>query len=33
MPIMGLLSCMAPVDPENLASPKVKIPPSLATSQ
>ena len=33
MPTMGLLSAMLPVDPQNLASPKEKMPPSEATSQ
>src|SRR5438445_190111 len=33
MPVMGRLSLMFPVEPENLASPKEKIPPSEATSQ
>ena len=30
---MGLLSFTLPVDPENAAFPKAKIPPSEATSQ
>ena len=33
MPMIGWFSLMAPVDPKKPASPKVKIPPSLATSQ
>jgi hypothetical protein len=33
IPTMGLLSCMAPVEPRKLASPKEKMPPSEATSQ
>src|SRR5688572_15871473 len=33
MPTIGLLSLMAPVEPKKAASPKVKIPPSEATSQ
>ena len=33
MPTMGLLSLMAPAEPENVASPKAKMPPSEATSQ
>src|SRR6267378_3570605 len=33
MPTMGLLRRIDPVDPKNLASPKAKIPPSVATSQ
>ena len=33
MPMIGLLSVMAPVDPKKLASPKEKIPPSEATNQ
>jgi hypothetical protein len=33
MPLMGLFSLMAPVEPWKTASPKAKMPPSLATSQ
>jgi hypothetical protein len=33
MPTIGWLSVIAPVEPKNWASPKLKIPPSLATSQ
>ncbi len=33
MPTMGRLRTMAPVEPKNWASPKVKMPPSEATSQ
>ena len=33
MATMGELSVIAPVEPENVASPKAKIPPSEATSQ
>ncbi len=33
MPTIGLLSRSEPVEPKNPASPKAKIPPSLATSQ
>ena len=33
MPTMGLLRRIDPVEPKNLALPKVKIPPSVATSQ
>ena len=33
MPTTGLLSLMAPVEPKKPASPKAKMPPSLATSQ
>ena len=33
MPTMGLLRRMPPVEPSNGASPKVKMPPSAATSQ
>ena len=33
MPTIGLLRAMLPVDPMNRASPKVKMPPSEATSQ
>ena len=32
-PTMGLLSGWPPIDPAKPASPKAKIPPSLATSQ
>src|ERR1700704_625202 len=33
MPTMGLFSLIEPVEPKNLALPKLKIPPSEATSQ
>jgi hypothetical protein len=33
MPTIGRLSGMPPVDPWKTASPKAKMPPSLATSQ
>ena len=33
MPTMGALRCMPPVEPKNEASPKLKMPPSAATSQ
>ena len=33
IPTIGLLSLIAPVEPWNSASPKLKIPPSEATSQ
>src|SRR2546429_9711273 len=33
MPTMGLLRRIDPVEPKNLALPKAKIPPSVATSQ
>src|SRR5271166_4685050 len=33
MPTIGLLSAMPPVEPKNAVPPKVKIPPSEATSQ
>ena len=33
MPTMGLFSAMPPMDPKKPASPKLKIPPSEATSQ
>jgi hypothetical protein len=33
MPTIGWLSRMSPVDPRKRASPKVKMPPSLATIQ
>ena len=33
MPTIGLFSGMAPVEPWKPASPKLKIPPSDATSQ
>src|SRR3979411_1506037 len=33
MPTMGLFSLIEPVDPKNLALPKLKMPPSDATSQ
>src|ERR1700730_3748662 len=33
MPTMGLFSLIDPVEPKNLALPKLKIPPSGATSQ
>ncbi len=33
MPTMGLFSFIAPVEPKNLAFPKLKMPPSEATSQ
>jgi hypothetical protein len=33
MPTTGLFNERAPVDPSNTASPKEKMPPSLATSQ
>ena len=33
MPTMGALRCMPPVEPKNEASPKLKMPPSEATSQ
>jgi hypothetical protein len=33
MAAMGWFRCMPPVDPKNEASPKLKIPPSAATSQ
>ncbi len=33
MPTIGLFSAIAPVEPWNAASPKLKIPPSVATSQ
>ena len=33
IPVIGLLSFTAPVDPWNAASPKEKMPPSEATSQ
>ena len=33
MPTIGLLSGMPPVEPQNGASPNVKMPPSDATSQ
>jgi hypothetical protein len=33
MPAMGRLRRMAPVEPKKRASPKEKIPPSVATSQ
>jgi hypothetical protein len=33
IPTMGLLSGSPPADPKNPASPKLKIPPSEATSQ
>ena len=33
MPTMGLLRVMAPVEPKNRASPKLKMPPSVETIQ
>ena len=33
MPTMGLLRLMPPADPKNPADPKLKMPPSDATSQ
>ena len=33
MPTIGWLRWMAPIEPKNGASPKVKMPPSAATSQ
>jgi hypothetical protein len=33
MPTIGLLRTIDPVEPQNLASPKEKMPPSEATSQ
>jgi hypothetical protein len=33
VPTIGLLRVMSPVDPSKLASPKLKTPPSEATSQ
>ena len=33
MPTTGLLSGSPPFDPKKAASPKLKIPPSLASSQ
>ncbi len=33
MPTTGLFRVIAPVEPKNPASPKLKIPPSEATSQ
>jgi hypothetical protein len=33
IPTTGLLRWMAPVEPKNVASPYVKMPPSVATNQ